>query len=63
MTDGYPSLLRLSDLLKQNSDYRVTLEGHTDFIGSDSYNQALSQRRAETVREFLVKYGAGLFSN
>ncbi len=59
LTDGYPSLLRLSDLLKQSSDYRVTLEGHTDFIGSDSYNQALSQRRAETVREFLVKYGAG----
>ena len=59
LTDGYPSLLRLSDLLKQNSYYRVTLEGHTDFVGPDNYNQALSQRRAETVREFLFKYGAG----
>ena len=38
--------------------YRVTLEGHADHIGSDSYNMALGRKRAETVRDFLAKYGA-----
>ena len=58
LTDGYPSLLRLADLLEQYSDYRVQLEGHADNIGSDAYNMELARQRAETVRDFLVKYGA-----
>ncbi|HXG31915.1 MAG TPA: OmpA family protein [Bryobacteraceae bacterium] len=58
LTDGFPSLLRLAELLRQNPGYRVRLEGHTDYIGSDAYNEKLSQARAETVRKFLVKYGA-----
>jgi hypothetical protein len=58
LSDGYPSLLRLAELLQQNADYKVTLRGHTDFRGSDQYNVGLGKRRAETVRSFLVKYGA-----
>jgi hypothetical protein len=58
LVDGYPSLLRLAELLQQNSGHRITLEGHTDRIGSNQYNDRLSRRRAETVRDFLVKYGA-----
>src|SRR4051794_16463477 len=58
LTDGFPSLLRLADLLKQNSGYKVKLEGHTDVIGSARYNQTLGDRRANTVRDFLIKYGA-----
>ena len=58
LTDGYPSLLRLADLLEQYSDYRVQLEGHADNIGSDAYNMELARQRAETVRDFLVQYGA-----
>ena len=54
LTDGYPSLLRLAELLQQHSDYGVKLEGHADHIGPDSYNVALGRRRAETVRDFLV---------
>ena len=59
LTDGYPSLLRLSDLLSKNTDYTVELIGHTDFRGSDEYNLGLGRRRAEMVKSFLVKYGAG----
>ena len=35
LSDGYPSLLRLADLLNQNPDYRVSILGHTDFRSSD----------------------------
>jgi hypothetical protein len=58
LSDGYPSLLRLADLLKQHPDYRVKVTGHTDYIGSAAYNNKLALTRANTVRDFLVKYGA-----
>jgi uncharacterized cupredoxin-like copper-binding protein len=58
LTDGFPSLLRLAELLNKNPEYKVKLDGHTDSIGSEKYNEKLSQRRAEAVRSFLEKYGA-----
>ena len=58
LSDGYPSLLRLAELLKENPSYRVKLEGHADRIGSNTYNEKLGLARAQTVRDFLVKYGA-----
>ncbi len=58
LVDGFPSLLRLAELLQTNGGYKVRVEGHTDGIGSDSFNQKLGLDRATTVRDFLVKYGA-----
>ena len=58
LADGFPSLLRLAELLQTNAGYKVRVEGHTDGIGSDSFNQKLGLDRANTVRDFLVKYGA-----
>jgi hypothetical protein len=58
LTDGYPSLLRLAELLQKNTGHRVRLEGHADVIGSTRYNERLGQRRADAVKAFLVKYGA-----
>lgn len=58
LVDGFPSLLRLAELLQTNAGYKVRVEGHTDGIGSDSFNQKLGLDRANTVRDFLVKYGA-----
>src|SRR3954463_8168521 len=58
LVDGFPSLLRLAELLQTNAGYKVRVEGHTDGIGSDSFNQKLGLARANTVRDFLVKYGA-----
>src|SRR5205085_10936044 len=58
LSDGYPSLLRLAELLKQHPDYRTKIEGHTDYVGSVPYNEKLALARAETVRNFLAKYGA-----
>ena len=59
LSDGYPSLLRLAEILSQHRDYHVKLVGNTDYVGSARYNDRLAMRRAETVRDFLVKYGAG----
>jgi outer membrane protein OmpA-like peptidoglycan-associated protein len=40
----------------QYSAYRVQIEGHTDSIGSDSYNRRLSERRAENVKVYLLQH-------
>ncbi len=58
LTDGFPSLLRLAELLQKHPDYKVKVEGHADKIGSNAYNDKLAARRADTVKAFLVKYGA-----
>jgi hypothetical protein len=58
LVDGFPSLLRLAELLQRNAGYRVLVEGHTDRIGRDDYNTKLGQARANAVRDFLMKYGA-----
>jgi len=47
----------LVDFLKSNPDRHVTLEGHTDSVGSDDYNSRLSRRRAEAVEDYLVDRG------
>ena len=58
LSDGYPSLLRLAELLGQHKDYQVIITGHTDYVGSANYNDRLAKARADTVKDFLVKYGA-----
>ncbi|MGH9672729.1 MAG: OmpA family protein, partial [Bryobacteraceae bacterium] len=58
LSDGFPSLLRLGELLSQNPDFRVTVLGHTDFVGSDAYNDRLAVARSNSVKAFLDKYGA-----
>jgi OOP family OmpA-OmpF porin len=40
----------------QYATYRIQIEGHTDSIGSDRYNQALSEKRAESVRRYLLQH-------
>ena len=57
LTDGFPSLLRLSELLAKNPTFKVKVEGHTDQKGSEPYNDKLARARANTVRDFLVKNG------
>lgn len=59
LTDGFPSMLRLAEQLQKHPDYRVKIEGNTDIVGSNRYNEKLGQKRADAVKAFLVKYGAG----
>lgn len=43
--------------LKNNADVKLAVEGHCDIVGSAAYNMVLSQKRANSVRDFLVSKG------
>ncbi|MEP6485093.1 MAG: OmpA family protein [Rudaea sp.] len=45
------------DTLKRNPNVRVEVDGHTDSVGSDAYNQKLSERRAKGVYDYLAEHG------
>lgn len=47
----------VAQVMKESPDIRVRVEGHTDASGSADYNVTLSQRRALSVGEYLVKLG------
>ena len=55
--DSRPILNEAGEILKENPDVRISVEGHTDAIGSDEYNKQLSLRRAEAVFRYLVNHG------
>jgi len=44
-------------MMKQNSNIKVEIDGHTDKIGTREFNKQLSQRRANAVRSFLTSKG------
>ena len=54
---GREELAAVAEQLKGADSMSIRVVGHTDRIGSDASNQLLSQRRAQTVREFLVDHG------
>ncbi|GGC75855.1 OmpA family protein [Marinobacter halophilus] len=55
------NLEKLANFLNQYPERRVLIEGHTDNVGSASFNQNLSRQRAESVRQYLT--GRGIDSN
>ncbi len=52
-----PRLDKLANFLKQFPDRKLLIEGYTDSVGGDTYNQQLSERRAQAVRDALVQRG------
>jgi outer membrane protein OmpA-like peptidoglycan-associated protein len=48
------SLMKLGFLIQKNPDAEFLIEGHTDTFGTEPYNQRLSERRAEAVKDWLV---------
>jgi outer membrane protein OmpA-like peptidoglycan-associated protein len=56
---GNDHLGKLAAFMIRYPDRNALIEGHTDSIGSDSYNQGLSQRRADSVKTFLAQQGVG----
>lgn len=54
---GTSEVKEFATFLKESPAYKATVVGHTDSTGSDKYNQKLSEKRANTVKEMLIKEG------
>ena len=50
-------LSRIAGVLLTSKGYRIQIYGHTDDVGTDDYNQVLSEQRAQVVRDYFVKVG------
>ncbi|MBX5496315.1 MAG: OmpA family protein, partial [Bryobacteraceae bacterium] len=50
-------LSRIAGVLLASDGYGLTVHGHTDDVGTDEYNQQLSERRADAVRQYLIQAG------
>lgn len=57
LPDAEPQLQLLTDLLNQYKDMVIELSSHTDARGNDDYNQKLSQRRAQSAKNWIVSKG------
>ena len=53
--ESIPMLEKIADLRRRFPDYIMGIIGHTDSTGSPDYNMRLSQRRADAVKEWLVR--------
>jgi outer membrane protein OmpA-like peptidoglycan-associated protein len=51
------SMDKISEFLQKNQNRHLLVEGHTDSVGSDEYNQGLSEQRAASVKSALVQRG------
>jgi outer membrane protein OmpA-like peptidoglycan-associated protein len=52
-----PSLDKMAAMLQAHSEWQLLLSGHTDNEGTEAFNQTLSEKRAEAVKEYLVSKG------
>jgi outer membrane protein OmpA-like peptidoglycan-associated protein len=55
--DAREKLAKVSGILLSYPNLKLQVEGYTDSIGSDEYNQKLSEQRADSVRDYLVTQG------
>lgn len=52
--ESEPVLKEIAGVLEKNPGWKLSIEGHTDTVGSDPYNLDLSRRRADAVRQSLI---------
>lgn len=55
--ESYPTLDDIFNMLNDNAEMKLTINGHTDSQGSADYNKKLSTNRAESVKKYLVEKG------
>jgi outer membrane protein OmpA-like peptidoglycan-associated protein len=56
-TGAREKLAKISGILLAHPGLTMQIEGHTDSVGTDDFNQQLSERRADSVRDFLAEQG------
>jgi OOP family OmpA-OmpF porin len=56
---SFPALDSVANLLQKYPALQLTIEGHTDNVGGESYNKTLSEKRADAVLQYVVKAGIG----
>jgi len=54
---SFPTLNKLALIMERKPDLEIEIIGHTDNVGSDDTNQILSEKRAASVRNYLIKKG------
>ncbi|MDR3675971.1 MAG: OmpA family protein, partial [Acidobacteriota bacterium] len=52
-----PVLQQILDLMKKNPTQKIEVQGHTDNVGGDAYNQTLSEARAKAIVGWLTQHG------
>jgi outer membrane protein OmpA-like peptidoglycan-associated protein len=55
-------LAKIGGISLAHPGLKFEIEGHTDSVGSDSYNQTLSERRADSVRDYLAQQGLSVLT-
>ena len=55
--ESKPTLDKIAAVMKAKPEWKLTVEGHTDASGGDAHNQQLSQKRADSVKGYLVTAG------
>ena len=55
--NSYPTLDAIADLMKEFTEANLEVQGHTDIVGTEDYNQRLSEDRAHTVTDYLISKG------
>ena len=56
-SEAYPMLTEAVQILKQNPNLKVEIDGHADITGAPEYNMILSEKRAQAVKDFFVTRG------
>lgn len=55
--ESYPELNHLAELMIENRNMVIQLEGHTDYLGNAAKNMKLSEQRVEAVKDYLISQG------